>query len=70
MNTLEEKIRALPPELQKEVGDFIEFLLSKRRQRPRRKPEFVWAGALKDLASHYTSVELQHEASAWRLGEK
>jgi hypothetical protein len=30
--TLEAKIRALPPELQHEVEDFIEFLLEKRRR--------------------------------------
>jgi hypothetical protein len=27
--TLEEKISQLPPEIQKEVGDFIDFLLMK-----------------------------------------
>ena len=68
MKKLEEKIRALPPGLHREVGDFIDFLLERHRSRPRRKPSFAWAGALKDL--NYSSVDLQHEASAWRLGEK
>src|SRR5689334_8149806 len=30
--TLEDKIRALPPDLQREVEDFIEFLLAKQRR--------------------------------------
>jgi hypothetical protein len=33
MKTLEEKIRELPPELQQEVEDFIEFLLEKRARK-------------------------------------
>lgn len=31
MQTLEEKIRRLPPDLAQEVEDFIEFLLTKRQ---------------------------------------
>lgn len=31
MQTLEEKIRRLPPDLAKEVEDFIEFLLAKHQ---------------------------------------
>ena len=31
MQTLEEKIRRLPPDLAQEVEDFIEFLLAKRQ---------------------------------------
>jgi len=68
MSKLEEKISALPPDLQREVGDFIDFLLEKRQKRPSKKPTFIWAGTLRDLTC--SSVELQHQASAWRLGEK
>jgi hypothetical protein len=32
LSSLEAKIRALPPELQHEVEDFIDFLLEKRRR--------------------------------------
>ena len=32
MTTLSEKITALPPDLRREVEDFIEFLLEKRRR--------------------------------------
>ncbi len=70
MKNLEEKIRELPPEIRQEVEDFIEFLPEKRYRRPQGKPKFDWAGALKDLRDQYTSVELQHKISAWRIGEK
>ncbi|MBI4317079.1 MAG: DUF2281 domain-containing protein [Chloroflexi bacterium] len=70
MDSLDERIRELPPELQREVEDFVEFLLEKRLKKHRRKPELRWAGALKDLRGKYTSVELQHKISEWRIGER
>jgi hypothetical protein len=66
----EKIIQELPPELQQEVGDFVEFLVERRLKTPRSKPTFGWAGALKDLRGQYTSVELQHKISEWRIGEK
>ncbi len=70
MDILGERISELPPELRREVEDFVEFLLEKRLKRHRGKPEFGWAGALKDLRGKYTSVELQHKVSGWRIGER
>ena len=70
MKSLEKKISLLPPELQQEVIDFIEFLIEKRLKRPKGKPKFNWAGALKELRQQYTSVELQHKVSEWRIGQK
>jgi len=67
---LEEKIKELPPEFQKEVKDFVDFLHEKRMEKPRSKPQFKWAGALKELRDKYTSVELQHKISEWRIGGK
>ena len=58
--------QSLPSEMQQQVQDYIEFLL-KKRQKPRGKPTFEWAGALKDLRDQYTSVELQHRISDWRI---
>ena len=69
-NLIEERIRQLPPELQREVEDFVDFLLEKRLENPRGKPTFEWAGALKDLRDQYSSVELQHKISEWRIGER
>jgi hypothetical protein len=68
MPTLKEFVEKLPPDLQQEVQDFIEFLLEKQGKKPRGKPRFDWAGALKDMKDQYTSVELQHEISKWRIG--
>ena len=70
MKNLEKKISILPPELQQEVEDFIEFLIEKRLKRPKGKPKFNWAGALKELREQYTSVELQHKISEWRIEQK
>jgi len=70
MKSIEERSNELPPELRREVEDFIESLVEKRRKRPRAKPNFGWAGALKDLRDRYTSVELQHKIAEWRIGEK
>lgn len=68
--SLEKLVKELPPELQKEVRDFTEFLLEKRAKKHRGKPRFDWAGALKDWRDQYTSVELQHKTSEWRTEEK
>ena len=67
MQTLKGLIEQLPPDLQQEVRDFAEFLLEKRRKRPKGKPKFDWAGALKDLRGQYTSVQLQHRIAEWRI---
>lgn len=70
MDVLEERISGLPPELRREVEDFVEFLLEKQLRRRGGKPKFSWAGELSDLRSKYTSVELQHKVSEWRSGER
>ena len=67
MKNLDQIIRELPPDLQKEVEDFVQFLKAKRLKHHRGKPSFSWAGALKDLRNQYTSVELQHKISEWRI---
>ena len=58
---INEMINELAPGQQTEVRDFVEFLLAKQRASPRQKPQFDWAGALKDMRDDYTSVDLQHE---------
>ncbi|GAW90986.1 DUF2281 domain-containing protein [Calderihabitans maritimus] len=66
MKTLEEMIKELPPELQQEVKDFVQFLLERRAQKPGRKLRQDWAGALRDYRDQYTSLELQKKALEWR----
>lgn len=65
--TIEELIAELPPPLQLQVRDFVEFLLIKERQQQRVKQGKLrqdWANAI-DYRTH-TSVELQHLAQSWR----
>ena len=62
MKTLEQMIKNLPPDLRKEVEDFVEFLLKKRKKQKRGKLKQDWAGGLKDLRDKYTSLELQKKA--------
>ena len=67
MGKIEEMVRNLPPDLQKEVEDFIQFLLNKQKKRkPAKKLRQDWAGALKDYRDKYTSLELQKKALEWR----
>jgi len=68
--SLQEMIEILPPDLQKQVYDFVERLLQERSRKPRHSPQFAWAGALKELRTEYTSVQLQHQISDWRTGSK
>lgn len=57
--TLKEK-EALPEPLQKEVRDFVDFLLFKRVATKPKGFSFSWAGGLSDLKEETTSVDLQH----------
>jgi hypothetical protein len=66
LRPIDEIVNELSPREQAEVRDFVEFLLAKQRSSPRRKPQFSWAGALRDMRGEYTSVELQHEITRWR----
>jgi|WetSurMetagenome_2_1015567.scaffolds.fasta_scaffold10891_3 hypothetical protein len=59
MTTIAQFVEQLPPDIQKEVKDFAEFLLEKKAKKRQKVPDFDWEGALKD--EPYNSVELQHE---------
>ncbi len=63
---IHEMVNELPPDAQAEVREFVEFLLSKQRPHSRRKPQFGWAGALKEMRDEFTSVGLQHEIARLR----
>ena len=72
MATLEEVVGKLPPELQQHVKDYAIFLLKqkdKKTMTKKNKPNFKWAGALRHLNNQYSSVDLQHKISSWRVGE-
>lgn len=63
---LAELVQELPPDIQAEVRDFVEFLLTKRQQKPGGKLRQDWAGLLRDYRDQYTSLELQQKALDWR----
>jgi hypothetical protein len=64
--TLDDLIKALPPELQREVEDFARFLLEKGAREPGVRLRQDWAGALREFRDQYTSLELQRKAVEWR----
>jgi hypothetical protein len=64
--TINEMIKKLPPELQKDVFDFVEFLLEKRAKKMGRRLRQDWAGALRNYRDQYTSLDLQKKALEWR----
>lgn len=66
MKTLEEMVKGLPPELQKEVEEFVKMLLERHAKKSKGKMKFDWEGALQDMRDRYTSVELQHKINDWR----
>ena len=67
LSGIEEKIRALPPELQQEVEDFVLSLMARRVPKGEDSPTLAWAGALKGRCGNAGAVELQHTISQWRV---
>ena len=66
MKPVEQLIKELPPELRKEVEDFVQFLIEKRARTHGKKLRQDWAGALRDYRDQYTSLDLQKKALEWR----
>ena len=67
-NEIEKKIKALPDDLKKEVIDYIDFLIMKKKKSNKQTGgfNFSWEGGLAELRDQYTSVTLQHKATEWR----
>lgn len=57
--SIQEMIKALPPERQREAEDFIRFLFQKQAGKKGKRLRQDWSGALKDFREQYTSLELQ-----------
>ena len=66
MKNIEEQIKQLPPELRRQVEDFVVFVLERRAQKHGKKPRQDWAGTLREYRDQYTSLELQKKAMEWR----
>jgi len=61
MTRIEAMIKELPPDLQQEVEDFVQFLLEKRVRKSTGPFSLNWRGAMRDLREQYSSVDLQHK---------
>jgi len=67
MTRLEQLVQALPPNLQREVEDFAQFLIDRRHAPPpRRFLQQDWAGGLREFREQYSALDLQRQALAWR----
>lgn len=66
MENIDHKLKQLPQNLQNEVVDFIDFLLSKKVRKKHKKPHLEWIGGLKEYRDKFTALELQKKASEWR----
>jgi hypothetical protein len=62
MESIEQLIQGLPPDLRQEVRDFAEFLVQKRQRKAGRRLRQDWAGALRDYRDQYTALELEKMA--------
>lgn len=67
MKTIEERIRELPPDLQAEVVDFLEFL-AQRASRKKGTVRQDSVGGLAGFRDQYTSCELQRKSLEWQSG--
>ncbi len=66
MESIENKFKQLPPDLQQEVIDFIEFLFIRRVLKECKKPQLQWVGGLKEFREEFSALELQKKAMEWR----
>jgi mRNA-degrading endonuclease RelE of RelBE toxin-antitoxin system len=64
---VEEKIKKLPPELHKEVENYVDFLLQRTEKKTGtgKKLKLDWAGGLREYKDTYTSLELQRKILEW-----
>jgi hypothetical protein len=63
---LSELVEQLPPHMQREVRDFVDFLLARHGREPGKMPRQDWAAALRDHRRQYSALELQKKALEWR----
>jgi hypothetical protein len=69
--SLEHKINSLPKDLQIQLVDFIDFLISRRKQKTDKAQfDFSWEGGPDNIEGKYSSVELQHKARVTEPSEE
>lgn len=64
--SVEEKIRMLPPDLREEVIHYIDELVKRKKRSPPAPFRCSAEGTLAELGKRFSSVELQHKAMEWR----
>jgi hypothetical protein len=65
MKDAEEILSQLPPDLQREVLDFAEFLKQRQSSRKQKKLRMSWAGGLAEFRDKFTALDLQRKALEW-----
>ena len=69
--SLEHKINSLPKDLQIRALNFIDFLISERKQNTQKKQfDFSWEGSPDNIEDKYSSVELQHKSRVIELSKE
>jgi len=65
---IESRMQELPPELKRELLDYLDFLMQKYKnsEKKTKKFKFDWEGGLSHLKNEFTSVELAHKSLEWR----
>lgn len=60
-----EKFDQLPSDLQEKVIKYIDYLLTQKELRKKKKLKLDWIGGLKEYRDQYTALELQKAAVEW-----
>ena len=61
---MDDLIKSLPPEVRKEVVDFIQFLLKKYGKKS-NKLKLDWTGGLGEFSNKYDALSLQKKSLEW-----
>lgn len=69
IQSLPDFISELPGDIQVEVRDFAEFLLTKRQPKASKPLQQNWAKGLQEHRQQYTALELQKKALEWRCDD-
>jgi hypothetical protein len=64
VKTLEEMIRELSPDAQRQVADLVRQLA--KEPKPSARIGKRWIGGLREYRDQYTALELQKKALEWR----
>lgn len=62
------EFESLPKKIQKQVLDYVEFLMTKYSKENGKKQQlkFDWEDGISNLKNEYSSVDLQHQANFLR----